>query len=240
MQRRTTILFSRDNNADSTITEKGPLQIFGEMLTSALNNSFPKQVTGKRGKLRIIGHSMGTILASEFLRRFPEILFDDIVFMAAACSIRDLDESVFPYLAHPKNKGTEFYNLMLDPYAEIREATALGMSPGGSLLVWIDQWFDQPDTMLDRTAGRYTNIGLNANYLLNRMQQYEPQSNILQRIHFKVFPYRDDYLSPSENIPMTHSAFGDFHFWEEKFWKEQGTLQIYPRWTEEKHKETAQ
>ena len=63
----------------------------------------------------LVGHSMGAILSAELLRLFPEIPFDHIVFMGAACPIRDLDEKVFPYLAHPKNRDAKFYNLVHQP-----------------------------------------------------------------------------------------------------------------------------
>ena len=94
--------------------------------------------------------------------------------------------------------------------------------------------------MLDRTAGRYTNIGLNSYYLLNSLKRYEPRANVKDRVYFKVFPYHDNYISPSENIPMTHGSFGEFCFWKEEFWKEQASPQIYPRWTDEKCKKPTQ
>ncbi|MCI5146916.1 MAG: hypothetical protein D3923_15685, partial [Candidatus Electrothrix sp. AR3] len=72
--------------------EIGPLYTFGQELTAALSGSGSSL---QRGKLTIIGHSMGTILAAEFLRLFPEAHFDRIVFMAAACPVRALSDSIF-------------------------------------------------------------------------------------------------------------------------------------------------
>lgn len=233
MQRRTTILFNReiDIEDNDVVTDKrvhGPLYKFGlALLKSSERKSTEKDI--KRGKFSLIGHSMGAILGVEFLKRFPDVHFDRIVFMAAACRVRDFTETIFPYLAIPQNKDTLFYNLTLHPQAETREFNSLWLGPEGSLLVWIDQWFDRPDSVLDRTAGRYVNLGMNARYLdkeIDRIQSQRTKNNIesdcdkidiSNRIFFKTFPYQKGF---NPTVPMTHGSFDEFHFWEENFWKE--------------------
>lgn len=68
----------------------------------------------------LIGHSMGAVIISELLRRFSDdkedLIYNDIVYMAAACAIRDFEDAVIPYLA--KHEQTNFYNLTLHPVAE--------------------------------------------------------------------------------------------------------------------------
>ncbi|MCI5123513.1 MAG: hypothetical protein D3925_03315 [Candidatus Electrothrix sp. AR5] len=197
-----------------------------------LTKSFANGKNFKKGKLILIGHSMGTILAAEMLRLFPELPFDDIIFMAAACSVKDLTDKIIPYLAYRDNHKINFYNLMLHPQAETRESNLFGIGPVGSLLVWIDQWFEKPDTVLDRTAGRLTNIGLNAHYIGNTLKKAgeTSQGDVKSRFHLKVFPYRSKM--EEEDVPMEHGSFDDFCFWQENFWKEQDPTIGYGRWAE--------
>jgi len=63
---------------------------------------------------------MGTIVANNILSRFPDINhinFDTVVYMAAACRLKDLEKPVVPWLR--RNKRWEFYNLTLDPDRDI-------------------------------------------------------------------------------------------------------------------------
>ncbi|MCI5160718.1 MAG: hypothetical protein D3917_01580 [Candidatus Electrothrix sp. AX5] len=237
MQRRTTLLFHRER-FDSLKASKGevpwefgplnkelgPLYKFGEELTMPFMNG----KNFKKGKLILVGHSMGAILSAEFLRLFPGIPFDHIVFMGAACPIRDLDEKVFPYLAHPKNREAKFYNLVLHPLAETRESNLFGIGPVGSLLVWIDQWFEKPDSIIDRTSGRFTNIGFTQHFLGNSMGRFGKDAGVSERVVFKVFPYSK---GSNPNAPMTHGSFDDFRFWEKRFWERpEDPTEGYERW----------
>lgn len=240
MQRRTSILFDREPvfgeteyAAANRLEEvNGPLMKFGRQLEIALKDLGAE----RRGELILIGHSMGTILQGEFLHKFPGIKFDSVVFMAAASSVRDLAEKVFPYLA--KNPKTEFYNLSLHPQAETREFKFVWLAPEGSLLVWIDQWFEKPDTVLDRTAGRYVNLGMNAEYLAREIDNIDSAiaeqprignegDKIRNRITYKVFPYQ---WGTNPQVPMTHGSFDDFYFWEEDFWDVKNDSVGYRKW----------
>ena len=76
---------------------------------------------------------------------------------------------------------------------------------------------DRPDSLLDRTAGRYVNLGMNARYLdgeIEKIESLRKGSNMSERLFFKVFPYRKGC---EPGVPMTHGSFDDFHFWEESF-----------------------
>jgi hypothetical protein len=225
MQRRCTILFNRETRIStggepscfaSPTVVLGPLQKFGNALAKESTN-----VTNKVGELNLVVHSMGAILAAQLLRHCPEIHFDNIVFMAAACSVREMTDSVFPYMAHPGNESSKFYNLMLHPQAETRESYLLGLAPEGSLLVMLDQFFERPDSIFDRMAGRYTNVGLNGRYIDSEIQRIEELNDALigPRVVMKVFPYED---GGRPHVPMTHGSFGDFQFWEHAFWEQNG------------------
>jgi pimeloyl-ACP methyl ester carboxylesterase len=56
----------------------------------------------------VIGHSMGAIVANEALRNFPDLRIRNLVYMAAACSIRDFLAVGSRYM---KNHDVQFYNL---------------------------------------------------------------------------------------------------------------------------------
>lgn len=54
--------------------------------------------------IRLIGHSMGTILASEIIRENPDLDYEEIIFMAAAATIRQYKNDVEPVLKRSYNK----------------------------------------------------------------------------------------------------------------------------------------
>jgi hypothetical protein len=141
-----------------------------------------------RPSLVIVGHSMGTIVTNEILARFDGIDFDHIVYMAAACSLNDFGRIGVPYLQrHPES---HFYNICLQPTAERAEAQPgrvmifdpwyfpLEIAPRGSLLVWIDSYFDHPESEGDRTLGRWENAVLASDAV--------PKS-IVHRVTLKAF-----------------------------------------------------
>jgi len=85
--------------------------------------------------LTLIGHSMGTIVLNELIPAFSRLPYENIVYMAAAASIRDFQRSV-PWVLRRKMPrgptdgtaacGTHFYSLMLNPIAEARERSVKG------------------------------------------------------------------------------------------------------------------
>ncbi len=152
--------------------------------------------------ITLIGHSMGTIILSDLVRLFPDLPFTDIVYMGAAVSIGEFNRSVVPYL---RNSGiARFYNLMLHPQLEAMELTAGGAVPSGSLLEWIDEMYEPPRTMLDRTLGKWRNV---------RMARGIWPEAVAHKMVFKVFGQ-----GPGE--PDKHGAFNDAAkcFWNPGFW----------------------
>ena len=155
-----------------------------------------------RPTITLIGHSMGAIVGCEIVSHFHELPLDNLVFEAAACSIRDFNKEVVPYLeeqnlrekigrdiqakyrlsiaeASPLRK-TEFYNLCLHDDAENGEKNPwnLDLSQRGSLLTWIDTLYQNPESENDRTLGRWVNAVLSTDFL---------PKDILNRITIKEF-----------------------------------------------------
>ncbi len=165
-------------------------------------------------QITLVGHSMGAIIANDIVNEFPELAYERIIHMAAADSIRNFMDKTMPYLAeHPE---TEFYNLMLHPVNEDQEQSAFGLAPEGSLLVWIDHLLENPETTLDRVAGRWEN----AKWAAPLLTSYGDKP--LDNVHLKLFglrqtlQYEDSTKSVAE--PREHGDFGDHKFWRQAFY----------------------
>lgn len=175
---------------------------------------------GDRVRLSLVGHSMGAIVVNEILRHVPDLEVANVVYMAAAASVRDYRDTVQPYLrAHP---ASQMFHLVLHPQAEVKERGPADLSPRGSLLVWIDNYFSTPVSPLDRTAGRFFNIAKELQFT---------DADVRPRVHFKVFRVgkRVSCWNPQE-----HSEFGDFPYWDRSFWDPtQDSVEGAPaRWTD--------
>lgn len=149
--------------------------------------------------LDLIGHSMGTIVIDDAYRECPNLPARNIIYMAAACSIRDFQVSTGRYIE--KHAGVNFYNLSLHPRAELEEVHAWGTPVRGSLLVWIDEFFQSPESFGDRTLGTFENAVIAYKLL--------PQTS---HVHLKAFPFEGD-------VPHNHGEFTSFRFWHPSFWE---------------------
>src|SRR4029077_1559560 len=130
--------------------------------------------------LTVIGHSMGAIVAAELVHRFHRMPVDNLVLMAAACSINDFKNKIIPYLEEQDLRAqiiarapttsdicgpvvkTHVFNLCLNDEAEHIEPNPgqLDFSQRGSLLTWIDTLYQTPESENDRTLGRWVNAVL--------------------------------------------------------------------------------
>lgn len=168
----------------------------------------------KNLRISMIGHSMGTIVVNELIQLFPNLPYENLVYMAGAASVRDTARAVAPILR--ENRGcTKFYNLMLHPMNEAREATAGGVLLSGSLLHYVDEFLEVPKTLPDRTVGQWRNIKMTKHLFPRTAQQW-----MLFRVYDQE-PAQDDRGEPVPT-PTTHGSFNDaeMEFWhEDKFWR---------------------
>jgi pimeloyl-ACP methyl ester carboxylesterase len=154
-------------------------------------------------RLTIIGHSMGTIIANEIFTRYPGLPCDKIVYMAAACSIRDFERSVLPILAcQPQAR---FFNLCLHPVAEAREIqwAFLDFPPRGTLLEWIDNFLEDPERIVDRVLGKWDNV-IQATHIIDK--------SLRARVHLKAFG-----VGGPQDL-RRHDEFVRKEFWSPEFW----------------------
>jgi hypothetical protein len=162
----------------------------------------------KGAKLEIYAHSMGTIVINEAYAEFPDLPANPIVFMAAACSIREFAATTGEYIDKRK---VPFYNLSLHPRAELDDVEALGVPVRGSLLVWIDEFFEDPKSFGDRTLGTFENITIARDFL----PEHAP-------IYLKAFPMEDASETHKTQKryrgPQRHGEFDNYYyFWQEQF-----------------------
>ncbi|HNF15832.1 MAG TPA: alpha/beta hydrolase, partial [Leptospiraceae bacterium] len=172
-----------------------------------------KSQLDKTHEITVIAHSMGAIIANQMIRQNPEIRYSNIVYMGAAASINDFLISIPPYLEKHKSKekkknfpDVQFYNLMLHPYAESAETNIYDLIIRGSLLEWLDNYFTEPRTLLDRRMGKYINI-------IQAVHTINPE--IRGKIHLLHFD-----AGENSKFPQTHGEFDDlrYRFWREQFW----------------------
>jgi pimeloyl-ACP methyl ester carboxylesterase len=169
-------------------------------------------------RITVIGHSMGAIVADEIMINFPDLPYQNIVFMAAAGSIREFKTMTEPVLRTPRCGDLRFYNLSLHPEAEARDLEVSGAAPVGSLLEWIDDIFETPVTPTDRTLGKWQNVVYAEN---------EFDSIAARRIFFHRFGLRAPdplmhgqfVLSESERTPGVCPSKSK-SYWDPAFWSE--------------------
>jgi pimeloyl-ACP methyl ester carboxylesterase len=222
MRRRTKTLFYRpedfDERRDSVrrgrcpgSEDATPEPGFGTgALTRLLDALVAAQDERSRAfRFTLIGHSMGTLVLNEIVKRYGDLHFEHIVFMGAACSFKDFQDSIVPYLEQSQRNGSscQFYNLCLHPAAETNERAAWNTVPRGSLLDWVDRYAAEPETPLDLTMGKWNNV-MRALRTLSSLDE-----GVLARIHVTGFPYTD-------GAPVEHGDFNDAErrFWRPAFW----------------------
>lgn len=175
-----------------------------------------KDSNGPQYAVTLIGHSMGTIILNELLRKYSDkeqdLPYKNIVYMGAACSVSDFESAVIPYLRN--NDETSFYNLTLHPRAEQNE-TYWDLLPRGSLLVWIDDFATKPSTRADLRLGAWNNAIVAWKFI---------PKGVRRRITLKGFGINDPKTNTRESgytKPQAHGEFNDIEqkFWDPGYWK---------------------
>ena len=171
----------------------------------------------ERYEITLVGHSMGTIVLNNVLREYRREWIEsqalhNIVYMAAADSIRNTMDSVFPLLpgsgwTDARSTRPHFYNLTLNRLAELGETTLNSILPSGSLLVNIDDHLEHPETLLDRTMGQEVNVLSVFPMLRAALGDAAPYAQ------FKAF---DRYPGCE---PDTHGGFNLMPFWRKASWQ---------------------
>lgn len=164
--------------------------------------------------INLIGHSMGTFVATNILARHPDLEFSNIVFLAAAAPLKSLESVVAPWLA--KHNESHFYNLTLDPDLEISDRVFYDFAPRGSLLNWIDGIFASVNSFKDRSAGSWSNISQAADEIFAAGCEIKNVKKnaicVKERVHLTRFGVGND------RGPQKHGEFDEYFFWRPEFW----------------------
>lgn len=185
----------------------------------------------RRFAVTLVGHSMGTIVLNHLLQA-TTLRADKIIYLAAACSIRDYADAVLPYLT--QHTRAISYNLSLHPMAEDGELQKafLDLPPRGSLLVWIDNFLSNPTYEQERTFGRWTNLFLPSPTGNSAIEDILLHRRVAGRVHFRAFGVGDgdaprgrnfqwagddDYRpeKPAPETPTRHGGMSEIRFWDD-------------------------
>ncbi len=161
-------------------------------------------------ELTLIGHSLGTMVLNDLIRLYDNLPYRNVVYMAAANSIREFLNTLVPVMK--RKPELRFYNLSLHPVADAREITGLGSTPSGSLLEWVDDMYEKPPTMLDRTLGKWVNVAAAEHVFPDEARA---------RMLFKIFGFRRPNSEKNDpGDPTVHGDFNDteMHYWLPDFW----------------------
>jgi hypothetical protein len=215
MLRHTDTLFDRTD----TGTRKHPTPVeeaVEKSQTGALAIFFSQLQADSKLKslpITLVGHSMGAIVSNRIVSSYPELTYSNIVYMGAACSVRDFEASVIPYMS---KHDTRFYGLSLHPQCEAGEVALsprhikLDIAPRGSLLVWIDNIFGRPPSEEQRRFGIFqTAVVASHNF----------PTEVRDRITLKCFDFGGTESQPDLiRHPQHHGDFTNTPFWNPKFW----------------------
>jgi len=171
-----------------------------------------------------VGHSTGAIVLNEIVRQHGDIAYESIVYMAAACSVREFADAVVPYMRSDKGQKTNVYNLTLYPTAEARERLypweaflGVDLLPRGSLVEWIDNFYALPLTVPGRTLGKFENI-MRCLHMIPEYGVDGDKRPLRQRVTLTTFDIGPD--SDGKRLgPEDHGDFGSHRFWLPSFWK---------------------
>jgi hypothetical protein len=221
MHRRTTLIMEteRSYRSDSIAPPRSPAipQLFTEL------RRLQDKLKAKDIDLQvdIVCHSMGCIISNLLLKTAsaknanghetadPNIdalpRFTNIVYMADADSMQKTERAIYAYLLAPTHEHTNFFMLSLNDRAEVAETSGWFLAPKGSLLVWIDRFFEETPSMPDQRGGKMQN----QLFALHRI----PLA-LRNRVHVKSFSFESKDI---EKNPVKHGDFSLGEFWQPEY-----------------------
>ena len=221
MHRRTTLTMESEESYRASTVAQAKLAPIPELFTRIRTLQEDLRHEGIELQVDIIAHSMGCIISNLLLqtaRSKTDIgveqakskvealpVFTNIVYMADADSVQKTERAVHSYMLARGHEHTNFFMLSLNDRAEVAETAGWYLAPKGSLLVWIDHFFEGTPSMPDERGGKM----INQLFSLHRT----PES-LRSRIHVKSFTFETD--APKTN-PVQHGDFSDGKFWRPEY-----------------------
>lgn len=109
-------------------------------------------------EITVVGHSMGAIVLNRLVASLPEFPISRIVYLAPAASKDETEGLVGPHLRTTRGATADragFWTFELNHRDEARERDPSRLLPRGTLLVWIDSFFEPIGQPGDKRYGRY-------------------------------------------------------------------------------------
>ncbi|HEX3203591.1 MAG TPA: alpha/beta fold hydrolase [Nitrospiraceae bacterium] len=113
-------------------------------------------------ELTVVGHSMGSILLNRLLPQLQpsdHVIVRHIVYLAPAINLEEINHYLLPFVRDHAQADVSIFTL--NRRDEAREVALNGwifMFPRGSLLTWVDTFFEPASVMEEETAGRIRNL----------------------------------------------------------------------------------
>lgn len=162
-------------------------------------------------QLNLIGYSMGGIVVNHILKTTPDLPVSNIVYIASADNLQNYLDIPVEYVKSKAREGREVhvYNLFLHPKNDNTELNYASMVPPGSMLTWVDHTYENPEYVLQRTAGRWENM--------RQVLKLIPDDGLEDHFHYKVFGRNKS----NDEQPQRHIDFDKarYRYWREEFWK---------------------
>ena len=207
MLRRTRIAFQKQDSGNLNLSfspPDGAMSILMDSLVELYKHDNKYFFT-------LIGHSLGPVMLNELIRRYPQLPYRNIVYLAPSCTIRDAGYALNPYMRN--NTNTTFYNLCLNENSDKYDMMWYAAIPRGSILEWIDTFLGDPLTSDDLTLGKWNNS-------IRMLRSITPEFR--RRIVIKAFGINDPETNTILiNAPQQHTDFSDpdLRFWNPDFWQ---------------------
>jgi len=207
MLRRTRIAFQKQGNGELNLSFSPPDGAMS-ILMDALVNLYEHD---NKYYFTLIGHSLGPVMLNELIRRYPQLPYRNIVYLAPSCTIGDAGYALKPYINDHTN--TTFYNLCIHENADKYEMMWYAGLPRGSILEWVDTFLGDPLTSDDLTLGKWNNS-------IKMLHSVSPEFR--RHIVIKAFGIKDPETNTINiNKPQQHTDFSDpeLRFWDPSFWQ---------------------
>lgn len=167
---------SKSRKADAPLYNEGAVRTLVKALHQKLvyqNGEWKWGDNGVPVELTLVGHSMGSMVINRVLslvegvHRTERTPVENIIYLAPAASIDELERLTIPYLEQAnvgkaaKLHPTQLWMFGLNRRDETREIpwqSTLGLMPRGSLLTWIDTFLERETTWGQSTSGRTWNL----------------------------------------------------------------------------------
>jgi pimeloyl-ACP methyl ester carboxylesterase len=161
MRRRAELaVASRLVPSNATDIRQGAARILVRELEGKIDQ-LKKQHANLNVEVTLVGHSMGAMLVNRIISFQDNLNVKNIIYLAPASRIDDFEQIALPFLetrTAAKPPASSIWWFSLSRTDEAKETHFFRVTPDGTLLVWIDNYFEPLGTQGQATFGRARNL----------------------------------------------------------------------------------